>query len=354
MKRFSLILLVAVMVLSIVLSGCGGTTTPTTAAPTTAAPATTSPLDGFEKQVLQMGTTITPVNGKHIHWQTMEFLAEEISKETNGLIELELYPSGQLGGERDFLEGISLGTFKIGLPFSIVGTVSDVFNVYDMPYLIKDMDHFVKVAKSDLTKEMGKTLESSNLKLLGMGSASGPYHISNNTRSIKTVEDIKGLKIRAMESPFILDGINALGAQAVPMAWPEVYTALQQNTIDGVCTINTGYWSAKLYEVQDYVSELGMFYSPAYVIVNLEWFNSLPVELQEAVQRGVDAALERHYVDCVEQDEVIKQELKNLGMVYTEVEEIDVEAFREAVRTVYEKYEEKYGDLIRDIQALGD
>lgn len=342
MKKFSAVLLALILILSVGLSGCSG------------GDKAEPQKEEFQKQVLKFGTSITPIDGKHIHWQTMEFLDEEINKATNGKIDFELYPSAQLGGERDYVEGISMGSFKFGLPYSVIGTLVEEFNVYDMPYLFKDFDHFAKVAKSDLVKELGKKLESKNIKFLGMGSASGPYHISNNTRSVKKVSDMTDLKIRAMESPFILDTINILGAQAIPMAWPEVYTGLQQKTIDGVCTINTGFWSSKLYEVQKYASELEMFYSPAFVLANLDWWNSLPKEIQDQVQKGVDAALERHYADCVKQDEEIKQELKDLGMVYTEQADIDMESFREAVKPVYEKYDAKYGDLIRQIQAMGE
>lgn len=350
MKKIGIILIAALLVISMVaLSGCGGKQESQTQSGQAGGSA-----DDFEKQVLKFGTTITPVNGQHIHWQHMEFLKEEISKATNGKIDFELYPSGQLGGERDYVEGLTMGTFKFGLPYSIIGTIVDEFNVYDMPYLFNDFDHFVKVCKSDLVKELGKKLEEKNIKFLGMGSASGPYHISNNTRPVKTVADMKDLKIRAMESPYILDTINELGAQAIPMAWTEVYTALQQKTIDGVCTINTGYWSSKLYEVQKYVSELGIFYSPAFVVCNLDWWNSLPTEIQEQVQQGVDAALERHYVDCAKQDEEIKEELKKLGMEYTEAEEIDIQGFKDAVKPVYEKYNAKYGDLISQIKAMGE
>lgn len=345
MKRLCAVLLALVLVLGVVLTGCGGKAPAPAPAPAPAAP---------QKQVLKFGTSITPINGKHIHWQTMEFLKEEISKSTNGIIDFELYPSAQLGGERDYVEGISMGTFKFGLPYSIIGTIVDEFNVYDMPYLFNDFNHFAKVAKSDLVKELGKKLEAKKIKFLGMGLASGPYHVSNNTRSIKTVADMKGLKIRAMESPMILETFNTLGAQAIPMAWPEVYTGLKQKTIDGVCTINTGYWSAKLYEVQKYASELEMFYSPAFVLCNLDWWNSLPKDLQDQVQKGVDAALERHYADCVKQDGEIKAELKKLGMVYTDKKDIDIKAFREAVKPVYAKYDAKYGDLIRKIQAMGE
>jgi len=346
MKRYGVLLLVLILAVGLMLSGCSGTKSQAPA-PTQSAPAP-------QKQVLKFGTSITPINGKHIHWQAMQFLDEEINKATNGLIDFELYPSAQLGGERDYVEGLSMGTFKFGLPYSIIGTIVDEFNVYDMPYLFKDFNHFAKVARSDLVFELGKKLEAKKIKFLGMGSASGPYHISNNARTIKTVADIKGLKIRAMESPLILDSINTLGAQAIPMAWPEVYTALKQKTIDGVCTINTGFWSAKLYEVQKYASELEMFYSPSFVLCNLDWYNSLPKELQDGLQKGVKAALERHYVDCVKQDEEIKQELKKLGMVYTEKKDIDIKAFKEAVKPVYQKYDAKYGELVRKIQAMGE
>lgn len=359
MKRKYLLVLIAVlMTFSLVMfTACGGsdTTDQGTDSNTDSNSAAQSDNEpAFEKQVLKIGTTVTPVDGRHIQWQTLEFLDEEINKATNGLIDLELYPSGQLGSEREVLEGTSMGTFKIADPYSVLGTVSDVFNVYDMPYLFNDLDHFVKVCKSDLAKEMGKTLESANLKYLGMGSASGAYQISNNSRELKAASDIKGLKIRTMDSPMELDAVNALGAQAIPMAWTEVYTALQQKTVDGVCTINTGYWTAKLYEVQKYISELRIFYSPTWIVVNLDWYNSLPPELQEGLQKGVDAAMERHYEDCAKQDEEVKQMLIDLGVVYTDEEDIDIQSFRDAVQPVYEKYDAQYGDIIRQIQEMGN
>ncbi|MDR1192793.1 MAG: TRAP transporter substrate-binding protein [Peptococcaceae bacterium] len=307
----------------------------------------------FEKQVLKMGTSIFPVNGVHIHYQAMELLKEEIEKATNGLIEIELYHSGQLGTERDLVEGLENGTFQLGYVYSVLGTMVEDYNIYDMPFLFKNMDHFAAVSQSDIARDMGKKLEAFNLKYISQGSASNPFHLSNNVREIHTVADVNGLKIRAQESPFFLETLSTLGAQAVPMAWGEVYTALQQGVIDGVTTIYTGYYTAKVNEVQKYLSELSIFYSPAWCLANMDWWNSLPEEIQQQIQEGADKAMVRHYADNVKQDGEMKDLVKD-SMIITEPADIDMQGFIDAVQPMYVKYDGQYGDLLNAIKAMGD
>ncbi|NMA13841.1 MAG: TRAP transporter substrate-binding protein, partial [Clostridia bacterium] len=322
MKKGSIIFLTICMLVfcAVGFSGCGNDADQT------------ADQTGGKTEVLKVGTSFTPIDGKHVIYQIMEFLEEEVEKETNGKFDLELHHSGQLGQERDFIEGISMGTYKFGTACSVFGNLSDAYNVFDMPYLFKDFDHFARVCRSDIAKDLGKTLEKENIVVLGTGLSGGKYHVSNSVRPIKTVADMKGLKIRTMESPLILETMNALGASAIPMAWSDVYTGCQQGTIDGVCTVNPGFLSIKLHEVQDYLSQLGITYSPQLVIANKQWWDGLSEEDRTAIQTAVDRAMERHYEDMKVQEDQMKQNLIDTGLIEVlDQEDIDIEGFRKAV-----------------------
>nr|HPI98623.1 TRAP transporter substrate-binding protein DctP [Synergistales bacterium] len=172
-------------------------------------------------------------------------------------------------------------------------------------------------------------------------------NLTNSKREVKTPDDVKGLKIRLMQNPVYVDSFKALGANAVPMAWTEVLTALQQGTVDGQENPLNVIVAFKLYETQKYLSLTRHAYAPNVIMFSMKTWNKLTPQQQVLVQESAQSAAEHNRK--LDNDNAAEwlQFLKDQGMVVTEP---DLPAFREAVKPVYEKYEEKFGkDLIDSI-----
>jgi tripartite ATP-independent transporter DctP family solute receptor len=171
----------------------------------------------------------------------------------------------------------------------------------------------------------------------------GFRHLSNNRRPVASVDDVKGLKIRVIQSPIMVDLFTTLGANAVPIAWPEVYTALETKTVDGQENPYANVFTAKLYEVQKYVSATGHIYNPQIVIISKKFWDTLNADEQKLIK---DAAVEaRNYQRKVsrEQDADFRKKITDLGVQVTDLQPAELEKFRAAVKPVVDKYAKEIG-----------
>src|SRR5699024_7410412 len=203
--------------------------------------------------------------------------------------------------------------------------------VFYIPFLFRDHDHARGVLDSDIGQEMLTEFPKHGLTALAWGEQ-GFRHLTNSKRAVENPEDIKGLKIRITENPIHLKAFRELGVQASPMAWPEVATALQQGAIDGQENPLSVIVSAKLWQLQDYLSPTGHVYAPALILVSPLVYDSLSDEEKEQFLAAGQAAAQamRDYVDTVEKDGI--ETLKENGM---QVNEVDYAAFETAVEPVY-------------------
>lgn len=262
------------------------------------------------------------------------------------------FPSSGLGGEREVLEGLQLGTIEMTIVSS--GTLSNFVpeaGVFDVPFLFRDLDHARAVLDGPIGTEMLAKFDDAGLKALAWGEQ-GFRHITNNRNEIHTPEDVKALKIRTMENPVHLKAFEALGAAPTPMAWPEVIPALEQGAIDGQENPLSVIVSAKLNEVQKYLTLDGHVYSPALVAVSPKLWDSLDDTQKAAFQAAADDAKQamRDYVDDVEKTGV--ETLKAAGMNVGELTPEQKQEFRDALDAPYKDYEAEFGkDLLDRIAA---
>ena len=261
---------------------------------------------------------------------------------------LNIFENSKLGNERDMIEGVSMGTLDMVL--SSTGPLpnfSPMFMIFDLPFIIKDRDAGYKFMDGLKGQEILDSLESKNIKGLGFWE-NGFRNVTNNEKEIKSPEDIKGLKIRTMENPIHLASFKQLGATPTPMAWGEVFTALQQGTIDGQENPLVGIHSTKVYEVQKYISLTEHFYSPAVLMVNKSKFDSLSSEMQDVLIKAEKEAREWEREYCRQMDTELIQTLKYEGVVITEV---DKSEWQKAVEPVYKEFEDQIpADLIKALK----
>ncbi len=286
-----------------------------------------------------------------------EVFKEEVEKLSDGKIEVEIFANGELyDSDREIIEAIQLGNADV----SMVGTPSlgnfdERFYVLDLPLLFEDKDAPRNALTGELGEELSEGLEEINLKALGYG-YDGFRHILNNKRPIETPEDLKGLKIRVQESEIQQDIFKELGTNASPLAFGELYSALQQNTYDGMDNSLSLIDSSKFYEVQKYMTLTSHQYSGLAILFNSNLFKELPEDLQDAVAKASEITEEKYY-ELVDEDEILMLEkFKDEDLIeITELTPEQRELFIEAVQPVYDKYEEIIGqDLIEMAKSYNE
>lgn len=263
------------------------------------------------------------------------------------------FPSSGLGGEREVIEGLQLGTVEMTIVSS--GTLSNFVpeaGVFDVPFLLRDKAHARAVLDGEIGQEILAKFDDAGLHALAWGEQ-GFRHITNNRGPIQTPADAQGLKIRTMENPVHIEAFRALGASPTPMAWPEVIGALEQGAIDGQENPLSVVVSAKLNEVQKYLTLDGHVYSPAMILVSPQLWGNLDDDQKAAFQKAATAGVQamRDYVDEVDESGVAA--LKEAGMEVNELTDEEKAAFRAALDAPYKEYENQFGKELMDrIQAV--
>ncbi len=264
---------------------------------------------------------------------------------------IQQFPNSALGGEREVIEGLQLGTIDLAI-VSTGATLNFVpqTGVFDIPFLFRDLAHARKVLDGKIGQDMLAEFPKRGLVALAWGEQ-GFRHLTNNVRPVKEPADIKGLKIRTTENPIHIAAFRELGVLATPMAWPEVATALQQGTIDGQENPLSVIVSVKMWQLQKYLSLTAHVYGPALILMAPSVYDGLDdagkAKFKEAAAAGAKAM--RAYVDQVEKDGI--ETLKSNGM---QVNTVDHAAFVKAVQPVYPQYYKQFGqalvESIRDTQ----
>ncbi len=275
---------------------------------------------------------------------------EVVLAETGDQFTFTHFPSSGLGGEREVIEGLQLGTIEATIVSS--GTLANFVpetGVFDIPFLFRDLTHARAVLDGPIGQGILVKFDDVGLHGLAWGEQ-GFRHITNNRNPIETPADVQGLKIRTMENPVHLAAFNAMGAAPTPMAWPEVVSSLQQGVIDGQENPLSVIVSVKLDEVQKYLTLSGHVYSPAMLLVSRPFWETLDDAQKAAFEKAAAEAVVamRAYVDDVEKTGV--ETLKERGMQVNALSPEEKAKFQEAIASAYEGYYETYGkDLVDSI-----
>jgi len=267
-----------------------------------------------------------------------------VENETGGAVKVNLFPAGQIGGEREVAEAVKLGSVQIGMlsgPFS--GFCKEA-QVFDIPYLFPSL----LVAYRTLDGPFGKELAEECLKKTGMRiltySQVGFRNFTNSARVIKTPADLKGLKFRVMENPVYMNLVRSMGGAPTPIPWPETYTALQQKVVDGQENPISAIKFAKLYEVQKYMTTDGHTFGVSFMLINEKFFQSLPKEYQTILKHAaLTSAVSENGVDNLD-NSIGLQFLKDKGMEVYAPTAAERAQFRAAAQPPVIKYlEEQIG-----------
>lgn len=284
-----------------------------------------------------------------LHYGAVDFIkiAEEASK---GSLKFKLYPSGQLGPEREFIQAIMHGYVDIGVTtaFSLSNlTGLPEILVLELPWLFPNKDAYYRILNKNKSYKtiMTERLESKGLKYLGNADI-GAYSVNAN-KPIRYPSDIAGMKLRVGENPIMLDTFKALKAQPVVVNFSEVFTALQQGVMDGIWTTTPLVHMIKTYEIAKEVSQLNTYCS-AIVVMNLDKFNSLSKEEQDALEKGGRAYSETTKRVSSEETERNVAAMKKTGVKYYSLTSEEVTRFQKLMNPVYRKWRKKIGSEIFD------
>jgi tripartite ATP-independent transporter DctP family solute receptor len=297
-------------------------------------------MPGFakEKIMIKLAHPVAANNESDVHVASLKF-AEYVNDHSK-TIEVKIYPNGQLGNERDEFEGMQLGSIDCrGGGTAIMGNFIKQFGVLDLPFVWKSYAHYHHVIDGVVGKKLSAAAEKAGVKVLSWFDSWGYRHVISSKKVTKPA-DLKGMKIRCIETPTNIAAIKVMGANATPMAFGEVYTALQTGVIDGMEHCSSVLLANKFYEVAKNVTLTGHLFGPLCLNMSMKTWNKLSAKDKKIVMAGakVAANYERSLAPVKEKQAFDK--LKELGVTITSV---DTTAFKKAANKFNVDYAKKIG-----------
>ena len=274
--------------------------------------------------------------------------AELVKDKTGGAVEVQVFPSSQLGNQRDLIEGLTFGTVDMTLTSTaVLGNFLPEAAVFDLPFIFRDIPHAYKALDS-VGMDICKPLEKRGIKVLSMWE-NGVRHMTNNRNPIRKPEDMKGLKIRVMEQPIYIEMMKILGASPTPMAFGELFTAMQQGVVDGQENPAAHIFTSRFFEVQKYISLTAHTYSAEPLLVAMGVWSKLPENHRKAIQEAADEARDWQRDLCRQLENQYWDKIRESGK--SEInDDVDKAAFMEATKPVWAMFEEKLGK--HNIEAI--
>lgn len=265
---------------------------------------------------------------------------------------ITVFGASQLGNDKELLQKLKLGTADFSLPSTVMSSVADEFGLFEMPYLVKSRAHMRRIEKEIFWQKLAPAAEAKGYRILAVWE-NGFRHITNNVRPIVVPEDLRGIKLRTPRGKWRVRMFELYGANPTPMAFSEVFVALQTGVIDGQENPLAQIWSAKFHEVQKYLSLTGHVYTPAYVTVGAGPWSKLPEEVRTIVEQAAKDTQAFVYETAAKLDEDLLGKLRDAGM---EVNEADKDAFVAASKPIYETFASEVpgaAEMIERAMALG-
>lgn len=278
----------------------------------------------------------------------MQLMADRVNAEAKGAIDIQVFPNSQLGGEKEMAEGIRLGSV-CGAPVnvSVLSTWVPEGQLFDMPFLFRDDGHAYRVLAGAVGKQMAAKYEPHGFKVVGF-LVNGTRHPLGKFPILKP-DDIKGKKIRVLQSPLHVELWQMLGANPTPIAFPETYNALQTGVVDAMDNAKTTYWLQKFYEVGPHFTDLGHIYSISAVAFSTAFWKRLTPEQQAIVQAASEAGIKLQDKLIAQGDEEAMQKAVAAGSTYHKV---DKTPWQKAMMPIYTNWAPKVGgmEMIKAVQ----
>ncbi len=265
---------------------------------------------------------------------TADEYAKRVNEALKGRYEVKVFHSSQLGSDEDMLKGIKVGVLEMFQPSTIMSTVDPRFGVFEMPYLFKDRAHVKRVFEdAQIKKLLLDPLPAKGLRVLGVWE-NGFRVITNNVKPIVKPEDLKGIKLRVPGGVWRVKMFKAYGANPTPLAYGEVFAALQAGVMDGQENPFAQIYGGKFQEVQKYLSLSDHVYTPSYLIVSERFWKTVPKDAQGILEKTAVAVADFSRSEGARLDEEILDKIKDK----VKVNEVDKDAFVKASKPVYDDF----------------
>ena len=300
---------------------------------------------------LTIGHVVTEEGGEHLG--SMKF-AELLEKKSGGAIKLKIFPNGQVGQNREMVESLQAGALDMALPaLPALGGFTDATKIFDLFYLFDDRTQAEKILDGSVGQEVAAAIEPSGIKIISWWTQG--FRETTANREIRKPEDLKGLKIRVMENPLHIEAWNTLGASAIPMAFSEVLTSLQQGVLDAQENPYQNIVHSGFHTVQKFIVETSHLYGPLPVAFSKVNWEKLTLEQQKII---LEAAKETKIWQREKQEEInqaLKKTIESTGAnVIISLSPEEKAAFRKALQPMYKKYApQMHGYVERIFQELG-
>ncbi|MDK1385863.1 TRAP transporter substrate-binding protein [Sinorhizobium sp. 8-89] len=289
-------------------------------------------------------------NKGHPQVTGMEKFAELAKEKSGGKIEVKLFPGGTLGGDVQTVSALQGGVIEMTvLNAGILASNVKEFGAVDLPFLFNSGEEADKVMDGPFGTGLMERLPDTGLVGLAYWEL-GFRNLTNNRHAVTKLEDIKGLKIRTIQSPIPVELFNSLGANAVPLPYTELYTALETGTVDGQENPSANILNAKFYEVQKYMTLTRHQYNPQIVLISKKFWDGLNDEEKAVLQQAAVEARDFQRKVSREQDAAALEEIRKTGMEISELSPEETQRLRDAVKPMIEKFSADIGQ--ETVQAL--
>jgi tripartite ATP-independent transporter DctP family solute receptor len=265
--------------------------------------------------------------------QSADEFAKRVNANLGNQAKVVVYGSSQLGSDSELLKKLKLGTVDLALPSTVMTSVAGEFGVFEMPYLVQNRAHAARIAKDIIHPILGPIAEKQGYRILAVWE-NGYRHVTNNKRPIVKPEDLQGLKLRVPGGVWRVKMFQAYGASPSPMEFKEVFVALQTGVMDAQENPLAQIFSARLHEVQKYLSLTGHVYTPAYVTAGASW-QRLPADVRKIVEDTLEQSEPTILALAEQVDNELAGKMKGAGIA---VNEADKAAFIAASKAIYEEF----------------
>jgi tripartite ATP-independent transporter DctP family solute receptor len=285
--------------------------------------------------------------------EAVMWMGEELEKRTDGRLSVEMYPSMQLGGEKEMIEQAQVGAVAFArISVGPMGPLVPELNVFNLPFLFRDAAHMEAVIDGPIGDELlQKVTDHPTAGLVGLcWMNAGTRNVYNSQRPVRSIEDLEGLKIRMMGNPIFVDTMNAMGGNGVSMGFDQLINGLQTGVVDGAENNYPTYASGQHYRYAKYYSQTEHLMIPEILVFSKHIWEQLSEEDRDLIMSLAKEAQQRQRELWYAEEEKALAEMKANGVEVIEVE--DKEAFREAVQPVWEKHAADLSELIERIQAV--
>src|SRR6187455_2058378 len=284
--------------------------------------------------------------------EAVERMGKKLEAATNGRLSIQMYPSMQLGGEKEMIEQAQVGALAIArISVGPMGPIVPEMNVFNLPFMFRDDAHMEKVIDGPIGDELLKKLSESKANLIGLcWMNAGTRNVYNSKKPIQTVDDLKGLKIRMMGNPVFVDTMNSLGGNGVAMGFDQLINAMQTGVVDGAENNYPSYESGQHYRYAKYYSKTGHLMIPEILVFSKKIWDELSKDDQALILKVAKEAQQEERKLWYDREKESLKKMAEAGAIVNDV--ADKKEFQAAVKPVWDKYGAQHGALIQRIQDV--